>query len=110
MSYKVLYNIYFNMVWQWWCHWKCIGILFRMVCKSLASREFEHFIVLPIICGMPTVTIVIRADTVLSINNRQTYKRRPNESGLTQIYVRETVNNINVNYALFLFQYSTGPY
>ena len=43
-----------------------------------------------IICGIPTVIIVLRADTVLSI-----YTRRTNESGLIQIYSRKTLKNLN---------------
>ena len=39
-----------------------------------------------------TVTIVLRADTVLSIYTKNT--RCTNESGLTQIYARETSKNL----------------
>ena len=42
------------------CHWKGLGILFRMVCKSLASREFENF------TGLPTL-ITSRLDFCNSI-------------------------------------------
>ena len=55
---------------------------------AIVGHLFTRQIVL---CEL-TVTIVLRADTVLYT---QKYTRCTNESGLTQIYARETSKNLN---------------